>query len=370
MLPNQSTLLIIHHLVQNVNEGLMDHGYIFQKNKKYASVEKYLQSNCQNLLTFRQISCIISYVHLFLKENERIMVKNMKKLLAILLAALMLVSVVACDKKDEPDQNAENSGNDTVDTTYADVNGTYTYEFIESSTIRIVSYAGTTDLHELNIPATMDDHTVIAIGDGAFANSSNIKSVKVPATVSEIGESAFAECKRLERVELPSNLVKLGKLVFSGCDNLTAVSFVGTDAEKLTVIEDYTFSGCVKLTFVNIPTTVTEIGEGVFFGCAALESITLPAGLETIGKGAFLSCASLNNVILPESLKLCMSHAFANCEKLSAISFADAANWKVVVDGFGTADELLEDIDVSTADKALDVLTDDYFQYVLKKAAN
>ena len=50
----------------------MDLSIEVAKIKKEAFVEKYLQSNWQNLLTFHRNSCIISYVHLFLKENEKV----------------------------------------------------------------------------------------------------------------------------------------------------------------------------------------------------------------------------------------------------------------------------------------------------------
>lgn len=292
----------------------------------------------------------------------------MKKLLAILLAALMLFSVVACSDKADNGPKAVDLGKEEVDVTFEDVNGVYTYEFIESSTIRVISYAGTTALHDLVIPTTMDGHTVIAIGEGAFANCSNLKSVKVPATVAEIGGQAFAECDRLESVELPSGIAKIGKSAFYGCDSLKTVALAGTDAAKLTVIDEGMFFACKKLTSVDIPATVTEIAAGAFYGCAELETVALPAGLETIGTGAFLSCAKLNNVVLPVALKLCMAHAFADCAALNTISFADSANWKVVIDGLGTANEMLEDVDVSSVEKAVEVLTDGYFKYALKKA--
>lgn len=297
------------------------------------------------------------------------MVKNMKKLLAILLAVLMIVSVTAC-KKNKEDENPNAEGlNDDVIVTFQGEHGVYTYEFVESSTIRIVSYSGTIELHDLDIPAEMNGNTVVAIGVGAFANSSNLKSVKVPATVTEIGAQAFAECDRLESVEIPSGIAKMGKSVFYNCDNLATVSFVGTDAAKLTEIGEGAFFACKKLTSINLPATVTTIGDGAFYNCEALASIALPASLETIGTGAFLSCTALNNVTLPATVKFVGSHAFAACAGLNAISFADAANWNVVVEGLGTEGEELEAVDVSTADKALDALTDTYFAYALKKVA-
>ena len=38
-------------------------------------------------------------------------------------------------------------------------------------------------------------------------------------------------------------------------------------------IDEYAFVGCTKLKTINIPTTVTEIGNGAFKDCQSLEEV-------------------------------------------------------------------------------------------------
>ncbi len=71
----------------------------------------------------------------------------------------------------------------------------------------------------------------------------------------------------------------------------------------MTEISGYAFNGCSGLTSVNIPKSITKIGDnsasGQFaFGyCTGLTSVTIPSGVTCIGDEAFQGCSSLSTVI-------------------------------------------------------------------------
>lgn len=52
-------------------------------------------------------------------------------------------------------------------------------------------------------------------------------------------------------------------------------------------IGDFAFYGCLSLTSITIPESVTTIGMGAFEDCQALSSITIPKSVTTIGHSAF-----------------------------------------------------------------------------------
>ena len=53
---------------------------------------------------------------------------------------------------------------------------------------------------------------------------------------------------------------------------------------------------------MNIPNSVTVIGQGAFGGCTSLAAVILPSSVSTIGSYAFSSCASLKYVHIPSTV--------------------------------------------------------------------
>ena len=70
-------------------------------------------------------------------------------------------------------------------------------------------------------------------------------------------------------VAVPNNLV--------GLTNNTLLEISETDLLGSTQIRDYTFYNCSQLHYINIPDTVTSIGNKAFCNCTSLESITIYA---------------------------------------------------------------------------------------------
>ena len=82
---------------------------------------------------------------------------------------------------------------------------------------------------------------------------------------------------------------------------------------------------------VEIPETVTEIGDYAFLGFDAMESITIPDSVITLGEGVFINCTNLANVTLSNNLKSIGSQAFGTwgidhpkCESLKSIVIPDS----------------------------------------------
>lgn len=79
-----------------------------------------------------------------------------------------------------------------------------------------------------------------------------------------------------------------------------------------------------KLKSINIPESVTGIGEDAFSGCIMLESIHLPVSLTTLGDSAFYSCSLLKNINLSNSVTIIGDYTFSDCKSLESIHIPDS----------------------------------------------
>lgn len=61
-------------------------------------------------------------------------------------------------------------------------------------------------------------------------------------------------------------------------------------------LPDKAFASCNKLTTINLPNTLTTIGEKAFNGCTSLTSIEIPTSVTTIGAEAFTGCINVTRV--------------------------------------------------------------------------
>ena len=139
------------------------------------------------------------------------------------------------------------------------------YEYtIANGEVTITGYTGTETAIE--VPATIEDCPVTAIGGNAFAFQVNLTSVTLPAGVKRIGDYAFDACTGLASLTLPESLEEIGEGALSGCSGLTALTL----PDGLTTIGAEVFNLCTGLKEVTMPVSVTAIGVDAFYGCNVL----------------------------------------------------------------------------------------------------
>lgn len=88
----------------------------------------------------------------------------------------------------------------------------------------------------------------------------------------------------------------------------------------VTSIGNYAFSDCTKLVSIVIPDNVKSIGGGVFWACSSLTSVKMPEGIKNIGESSFYGCSSLSSFTIPESVENIDFLAFSLCSSLTSIT--------------------------------------------------
>lgn len=112
---------------------------------------------------------------------------------------------------------------------------------------------------------------------------STLKGIVIPNTVTSIGNDAFSNAK-LTSVDIPGNVTEIGDWAFYLNENLTSLTL----GSGLTKIGEGAFAGC-SLTKVDIPEGVTSIGSAAFnIGWMDME-VTIPSTVKFIGNGAFIA---------------------------------------------------------------------------------
>ena len=162
---------------------------------------------------------------------------------------------------------------------------------------------------------------VKTIGQSAFAGCTSLTDVVFTdgCRVTSIPTSAFDGDNSLTSVNLPSTVTSIGNYAFRNTAitavELKNVSSIGTEA----------FLGCSSLKSAAVSGKLLTVGARAFSGCSALESINLTTGLKSIGEMAFADCTSLKAINLPSTLTTLSGNPFSGCSGVTSFT-VDSGN--------------------------------------------
>lgn len=145
---------------------------------------------------------------------------------------------------------------------------------------------------ELYIPQYIRSYPVAGIDDYAFFERGDFQKLYFENgnNLRNIGASAFCRCTGIPSAEIPSAVETLGFGAFQECSSLEKVAFSGS---HITEIPAQTFYACSSLKEVTLPPSLTAIGDYAFAECGSLEYLEIPASVTEIGEGAFMNAEDL-----------------------------------------------------------------------------
>ena len=138
-------------------------------------------------------------------------------------------------------------------------------------------------------------YIVTSIGENAFWNCYQLKTVIIPSCVTSIGIRAFNHCSSLSSIKLPDGVTTIGDAAFAACSNLKTINI----PNGVTSISYNCFHGCSSLSSINLPNSVTSIDGWAFRNCSKLTSIYISQNVTYIDKTAFEGCSNLSNINVP-----------------------------------------------------------------------
>ena len=200
------------------------------------------------------------------------------------------------------------------------------------------AFSGCAALEKIDLPRALK-----TIGDGAFQNCSSLAQADLPANLEKIGANAFSGCAALEEVSFPKKLSSIGNEAYKGCASLAMVTVpnnvkelgdgvfqdcTGLEAASLKdmnidVLPANTFSGCTSMTELQLPKSITQIGEAAFNGCTSMTEFDLPDGITVIGEEAFKGCTAMTEIDLLEGITEIGNSAFRDCTSITKFDLPD-----------------------------------------------
>lgn len=167
-----------------------------------------------------------------------------------------------------------------------------------------------------------EDTTIIGLN---MDKLSGVEKLKIPSKCTKIrsdysnsDESYRNFVTRIKIVELPKTVTEIGDYAFLNFKQLENIEI----PNRVKRIGDWSFSWCKNLKEIDIPDSVEEIGNSAF-NCSDITRVKLPSNLKRINNGAFIYCEKLKEITIPNSVTSIESSAFGGCVNLSNINISN-----------------------------------------------
>ena len=183
----------------------------------------------------------------------------------------------------------------------------FEFEEVEGG-VKITKYTGNENI--VVIPEKIDGKAVVMLGEISFANST-VRAVKIPDSVSFIEKGAFANCSNLATLRVP--------FVGDGGENTHFGYIFGADSYEYNAI-----TVPPSLDMVIIGDSENEIADNAFVGCKTVSAVIFGQELDTIGEFAFYECRDLVYISQMNEVRRIGQYAFGYCSSLFSAFFDSA----------------------------------------------
>lgn len=188
-----------------------------------------------------------------------------------------------------------------------------------------IRYNASAKLVETTSSSSSGLHTNAFIGENGQLNiishtfENGIGTVIIDGSVITIGNYAFKK-STITAINIPDSVTNIGDEAFCNCTSLASI----TIPDSVTGIGDEAFYYCSGLTSLTLSNNIASIGEKAFYGCSSLTNLTIPNSVTSIDDDAFSYCRGLTSVTIGNSVTSISQAAFSSCTNLTSVTIPDS----------------------------------------------
>jgi hypothetical protein len=142
------------------------------------------------------------------------------------------------------------------------------------------------------------------VGNGPNAAFVNIPAMTNGMYITGIGDNAFKNGPIIS-VVIPSSITNIGNGVFSFCSSLTNISI----PDSVVTLGNQVCQNDMQLKNAQIGNGVTSIGVQAFLSCTVLSNVSIGQNVVNIGDQDF-GASSLTNILIPDNVVNIGTNAF------------------------------------------------------------
>lgn len=147
--------------------------------------------------------------------------------------------------------------------------------------------------------------------------SKDIKCAKIPFGVTRVGANVFSHTA-LKSVDIPASVSTIGDHSFGWCRSLEQVVI----PDSVLLIESGAFIEC-GLRQIKLSANLSALWDSALAKCGSLKAIELPESLLEIGEQCFKFCTSLKKITIPSKIELLPQACFYCCIELEEVNISE-----------------------------------------------
>lgn len=183
---------------------------------------------------------------------------------------------------------------------------------------------------------------------GVLDSSENLINLTINAPLTQIAASAFSKCSKLEKVNIPGSVTDIGDKAFQGCISLKTLILEDGESE-INIGVDYKSSNSSYIgrgLFSDCPLENIYLGRNLsyqssqacgyspFYGLSKLTNVAIGEKVTVLPENVFYSCIGLKSIIVPSNVQTIQDKAFTDCINLSELIIEESAFPLMIGHGF------------------------------------